>query len=79
MTSLTLDQARETVTHCNELLQQNIAQIEAAKASSAGNPMMLMMQLMPIAITTLGPTLEKYGFPKDQNGVMGFFNAVKVV
>lgn len=78
--SLTLEQARETVTLCNGLINnpETQKQIEQAKTMAAGNPMMLMMSLMPIAITALAPTLSKYGFPADQNGIMQFFTAVKV-
>lgn len=62
MPGLTLEQARETVTLCNSLLQdpEVVKQIEGAKAMSAGNPMMLMVGLMPIAISTLGPGITPF-------------------
>uniref|UniRef100_A0A7S4LM84 Protein C10 n=1 Tax=Eutreptiella gymnastica TaxID=73025 RepID=A0A7S4LM84_9EUGL len=80
MTTLTLEQARETVTLCNEIVSKPdvLKKIDDAKAAAAGNPMMLMMTLMPLAIEHLSPTLTKFGFPADQSGIMQFFNAVKV-
>jgi len=79
MPALDLAQARETATLCNQLIADPkvLQQIEQAKAMSAGNPMMLMVSLMPIAVAALGPTLQKFGFPADQTGILQFFGALK--
>ena len=47
----------------------NQAKLEGAKVASGGDPMMLMMLVMPIGVEIMSPVLSKYGFPVDQQGV----------
>jgi len=36
----------------------------------------MMMTVMPLAISMVGPTIAKYGFSPDQPGVMQFIGSI---
>jgi len=75
--TLTVEQTKEALLEVEQLLADpaNQAKLEGAKTASGGDPMMMMMLVMPIAVGIMSPVLVKYGFPVDQQGGMQFLAA----
>mmetsp|Transcript_19872 Transcript_19872/g.43476 ORF Transcript_19872/g.43476 Transcript_19872/m.43476 type:complete len:133 (-) Transcript_19872:423-821(-) len=75
--TLSAEQTKEALGEVEQLLANpaNQAKLEGAKTASGGDPMMLMMLVMPIGVEIMSPVLSKYGFPVDQAGGMQFLAA----